>query len=107
MGIVISIKQPPPIRPVYRPLVRLDNEAAAALSLDLSPLGCRFGESGYTANKVQTSSPTRTFAINCVSIPIRASLRFKKRLNFSRNPRKLSIFSLSFSNRSEALAEHI
>ena len=32
----------------------------------------------------------------------RASLRFKKRLNFSINPRKLSIFNRSFSNRSEA-----
>ena len=36
-------------------------------------------------------------------VAIRTSLRFEKRLNFSINPRKLSIFYRSFSNRSEAL----
>ena len=36
-------------------------------------------------------------------IPTRASLQFGKRLNFSINPRILSIFYLSFLNRSEAL----
>ena len=35
----------------------------------------------------------------------RASLRFKKRLNFSINPKKLSIFYRSFSNRSDTLME--
>ena len=34
---------------------------------------------------------------------IRASLRFEKRLNFSINTRKLSIFHRYVSNRSEAL----
>ena len=36
-------------------------------------------------------------------IGVVASLRFEKRLKFSINPRKLSIFYRSFSNRSEAL----
>ena len=36
-------------------------------------------------------------------VGIRASLRFEQRLNVSINPRKLSIFSQVFLNRSEAL----
>ena len=46
--------------------------------------------------------PLSRLKVGIIDTPLRASLRVAKRLNFSINPRKLSIFHWFFSNRIEA-----